>query len=201
MSGYTLMRATRETPRALWLLCTALAGIVILPPFGTLRHDTVGWVKGQIDWFDSPSIASPPPPPQTALPPVAPEPDAEPPRLTVKVDANNRCQVQLMLNGRGPSTFIVDTGAQGVVLTAAQGKRIGLDPSRTAADHGSGGWGGGTTDGIYRRIDLKLNDFTLKNFEVAIENEKRFREGLLGVSFIKELKRFDISGGQCRFWW
>jgi aspartyl protease family protein len=204
MSGYTMLRETHahQTPRALWLLCAALIAIIVLPPFGTLRHDSVEWVKAQIDWFDNPSVASPLPPPQTALPPSGSEaPYAEPPRLTVKVDRENRCHVKLMLDGKGPETFIVDTGAQGVVLTAAQGRRIGFDPAHTKADHDSGGWGGGTTDGIFRRIDLKLNDFTLRDFEVAIENETSFEEGLLGVSFIKKLKRFEVANGRCAFWW
>ena len=179
--------APREPPRLAWVVCVALGTLLMLPDTGW-RHSAVQWVKEQVDKFDNV-------PAQPDLPP-RDVPGA--PRLALRVNGNSRCLVQLKVNGRGPFDFIVDTGAPEVVLTKAQGRRLGIN--LTHPDHSGGGWGGGKTEGVFATVDLQLKDFR-QDLEVSVESETGFEEGLLGISFIKTLKRFDIANGWCRFWW
>jgi aspartyl protease family protein len=193
MSEFVLLREERpphDPPRLAWVLCAILAGLLVLPN-GGWHHSIVRWVKEQADRLDDHPDVSAPPPQEV--------PGA--PRLVVRVNRNDRCLVHVMVNGIGPLAFILDTGAPNTVLTRAQGRRIGINLARLKPDHSSGGWGGGTTDGVFTRVDLQLASFRLNGFEVAVENETQFQVGLLGISFIRTLKRFDVAGGYCRFWW
>jgi clan AA aspartic protease (TIGR02281 family) len=199
----TLLRESRppsEPPSKLWWLVAVLLVVVVLPDFGW-RHPAVDWLKSAVAAFDNtnptvPPVAPPPPAPpaKESLPPA--------PQLTVALDANSRCMVELTLNGIGPFRFIVDTGAPGVILPAAMGRRLGIDLRKLTPDHGSGGWGGGTTDGVFVDLnEVRLQSFRLHHFEVAVENETKFAEGLAGITFINSLLRFEVRDGQCRFWW
>jgi clan AA aspartic protease (TIGR02281 family) len=195
----TLLVETRppsEPLSKLWWLVAGLAAVIVLPDFGW-RHPAVEWLKSTIAAFDNSASSAPPikaPPHERAAP--------EAPQLTVALDANSRCIVELTLNGIGPFRFIVDTGAPDTTLPAAMGRRIGIDLRQLKPDHGSGGWGGGRTDGVFVHLDeLKLNSFRLLNFEVAVENETRFSEGLAGITFINQLRRFELTASTCRFYW
>lgn len=192
MKGLVLMRETRaprETPRLAWLICAALAGIVILPDFGW-RHSIVEQVKSLADLFDNTPAAS------------VPKPFMGPPRMTVPVDSNRRCRVRLTINGKGPFFAIIDTGAPDTLLPAPQAARLGYDLSRMKMDHANGGWGGGHVSGVYVDLhELRLGDFVLHGFHVGLDRESGFDEGLLGITFLQRLQAFEIAGGQCRLWW
>lgn len=198
----TLLSETRppsEPPSKLWWLVAGLAVVIVLPDFGW-RHPAVDWLKGTIGAFDNTAPPAPPP----AKPPVTPPERSEssPPQLTVPVSADNQCIIELMLNGIGPFRFIVDTGADRVILPAPMGRRLGYDLRSLPPDHRSGGWGGGRTDGVWVQLnEIRLNGFRLKNFEVAVENETRIAEGLAGIAFLNQFRRFELSAGACRFWW
>jgi clan AA aspartic protease (TIGR02281 family) len=195
----TLLRETRppsEPPSKLWWIVAGLAVVIVLPDFGW-RHTAVEWLKSAILAFDDGASTAPPikaPPHERAAP--------EAPQLTVALNADNRCIIELTLNGIGPFRFLVDTGAPDTTLPAAMGRRIGVDLNRVPPDHNSGGWGGGRTNGVFVRLnEIRLKNFRLQHFEVAVENETSFAEGLAGVTFINQLRRFELSGGTCRFWW
>lgn len=190
-------RPAREPPRLAWLICCILLVVIILPDFGW-RHQIIDGLKDAIGAFDNNNLATGP----ILLPPTTKSSRAPAAQLEVPVDAANRCMVNLTLNGIGPFQFIVDTGAPGVILPASMGRRLGIDLRKVAPDHGGGGWGGGSTKGVYVRLkEMRLRNFRLQNFAIAVEDEKKFHEGLLGITFISQLRRFEVRDGRCRFFW
>jgi clan AA aspartic protease (TIGR02281 family) len=191
----TETRVPSEPPSKIWWLVVVLLLVIVLPDHGW-RHQIIESLRNAIGAFENRQTA------EATLAPHGESSAAVAPQLEVPVDADNRCMVDLTLNGIGPFRFIVDTGAPGVILTASMGKRLGIDLRKRAPDHDSGGWGGGSTNGVYVRLkELRLKSFRLQDFDIAVENEKQFHEGLLGITFISQLRRFEVHNGQCRFWW
>ena len=191
VTGYSLLHETRgprEPPRLAWLLAAALGVVVILPDFNW-RHDVLEWGKNIVGQFDNAQAAN------------VPAATGAAPRLAVKVDGNNRCRVRLTLNSRGPFNFVVDTGASELTLTKSQAEQLGFNLKRLPLDHTSTGWGGGKVRGVHVHLrDVRLKDFVLRDFEAAAEMESG-DEGLLGITFLQRLGKFEVADGECRFWW
>jgi clan AA aspartic protease (TIGR02281 family) len=206
--GTILVRETRppsEPASKLWWLVVLLLLVIVLPDFGW-RRQTVDWLKGMISAFDNdnPTVQPIAAPPHDRPAPPAPPPKEipPPPQLTVALTADNRCMIELTLNGIGPFPFVVDTGAPGVAMPADMGRRLGIDLRKIPPDHGSGGWGGGSTTGVFVTLkEIRLKNFRLQHFEVAVENETVATMGLAGITFLNQLRNFELSNGLCKFWW
>jgi clan AA aspartic protease (TIGR02281 family) len=181
-------RAPRETPRLAWMLVALLGVTMLLPTDFGLRHRTVEWLKDTVGQFDPPAAVS--------------QASRGKPQLTVPLDGNNRCRVQLTLNGIGPFFFFLDTGSPDTIANGSQAARLGYNLAHMKMDHTHGGWGGGHVGGIYVKLNtLQLGDFVLRDFEVSLDKEAGFHEGLLGITFLQRLRAFEIAGGECRLWW
>jgi len=96
--------------------------------------------------------------------------------------------------------FVVDTGASDIVLTPADAKRIGIDLSKleyirtyeTANGEGRGAF--------YTAGTLEIGPLKLVNVQVTV-NGAAMRSSLLGMSFLRRMKSFEMRGRKLTLRW
>lgn len=100
----------------------------------------------------------------------------------------------LTLNGV-PVTFVVDTGASGIVLTREDAARAGLDPEALAFVSQAM-----TANGSVRTAPVWLEQVVLGPFEdrdlPAFVNAGEMDRSLLGMSYLQRFARLEISNGR-----
>lgn len=100
----------------------------------------------------------------------------------------------LKVNGT-PVRFVVDTGASDVVLTKADAKRVGIDPSQLAYV------GTATTaNGVVRTAPVRLDSVGLGDLVArgvrASVNGGQMQGSLLGMSYLQRFGKIEISGNK-----
>ena len=82
----------------------------------------------------APTAAPPAAPPATAPPAAAPASDT-PDNLKVAQDLTRRLKIEVMVNGKGPFDFIIDTGSDRTVISRELAARLGLPAGPTVEMH------------------------------------------------------------------
>lgn len=94
-----------------------------------------------------------------------------------------------------PVEFVVDTGASGIVLSARDARRVGLDPDRLAYLGTAS-----TANGTVRTARIMLDDVALGPIRdrrlPAWVNEGAMKNSLLGMSYLSRFDRIEISGNK-----
>ncbi|HEX4505368.1 MAG TPA: aspartyl protease family protein [Alphaproteobacteria bacterium] len=81
-------------------------------------------------------------------------------KVTIPIEFDGEIAFNVMLNGKGPFTFIIDTGGHDI-LTPEAAKALGVTPQGSGS---SGGAGEGTLSQQYAHIDtLAIGGVTIKN--------------------------------------
>ena len=96
--------------------------------------------------------------------------------------------------------FLVDTGASGIVLSPSDAQRIGID---MAALHFAGGYetaNGIGSGALYTLDTMSVGPLQFSNVPVSI-NRTDMHASLLGMSFLKRLRSFEIRGRQMYLRW
>jgi aspartyl protease family protein len=89
--------------------------------------------------------------------------------------------------------FAVDTGASDVTLTPADARRLGLDPDRLVYDRKYESANGAVFGAPYLIKSLTIGGITLNNVEASV-NHADMSNSLLGLSFLRRLKSFEVRG-------
>jgi len=93
-----------------------------------------------------------------------------------------------------PTPFVVDTGATAVVLTKDAAANAGLDPERLAYTSIAN-----TANGAVRTAPVVLDSIAVGGIEKrgfrALVNEGEMPESLLGMSYLSQFSRIEISRG------
>jgi aspartyl protease family protein len=102
--------------------------------------------------------------------------------------------VSLDLNGV-PTRFVVDTGASGLVLTRHDAERAGLDVAALLYRGEAS-----TANGVVRTAPVRLDEvalgpFTDRNVRAYV-NEGAMKTSLLGMSYLQNFSRLEITNGQ-----
>lgn len=113
------------------------------------------------------------------------------PSTVLERSENGHFYADAQVNGM-PVRFVVDTGASGVALTAADAQRVGLQFSPVEFDViGSGA--SGPVSGKHVTLDrVTLGGKTVENVDGAILANSEM--SLLGQSFLGRMGRIEISG-------
>ncbi|SNZ20701.1 retropepsin-like aspartic protease family protein [Cohaesibacter gelatinilyticus] len=117
---------------------------------------------------------------------------SSPGRLRLKADSRGHFLTRARVNGRSVRV-LVDTGASSVVLSYEDARKIGLNPRssdftiRVQTANGEG-----------RAARVKLRTIELggireDNIEAMIAPKGTLQVSLLGMTFLKKLKRFELS--------
>jgi aspartyl protease family protein len=90
--------------------------------------------------------------------------------------------------------FMTDTGATYVALSYETAQRLGLAPQNLRFNGRST-----TANGVARVASIvletvRIGDITVKNVQAVVAEPGRMSQNLLGMSFIKELNGFELSG-------
>jgi aspartyl protease family protein len=161
------------------LAAVALAAAVIVPRY----------VMGT-------NVAHPLPAAMAARPVEQPAPTpADSRSVIVPRDAHGHFQIDGRVDGRR-LTFMVDTGASVVALTANDAASLGIHPAErdfTVLVK--------TANGTVRAVPVELNmveiaDLTVHNVAAMVLPEGALSDNLLGLSFLSRLRRFEYSQGK-----
>jgi hypothetical protein len=95
---------------------------------------------------------------------------------------------QVMIDGKGPYRFVVDTGATQVVITEKLAATLGLKAITTTVMHGVGG-GGKIESKLYKVNELGIGDVRVTNLPVGTFNDplvSQLADGILGTSVLSD---------------
>jgi clan AA aspartic protease (TIGR02281 family) len=169
-----------------------------------------GQVYGWIYWNLRPAAPAPPPPSAGATAaPTAPSGgnNAAPTilragpavrTLVYRTDQRGHVALTAMVNG-APVRFLVDTGASRVTLTAEDARAAGIDPSGLVFNQRSQ-----TANGLAREAPVTLREIRIDRLSIdnvsAAVNEN-LTVSLLGMSFLRRLKSFEMRDGSLIISW
>jgi len=129
--------------------------------------------------------------PLSPAPPPPPELKPGPPgKGTTKIpfSPGSPVLVQARINGRGPVTLILDTGADGTIISPAVLSRLGLSPENTPPITLKGVTGTGYASRVW--VDfIEVGETRVGPLLIAVyESDLKRAEGLLGRDFLSHLK-------------
>jgi clan AA aspartic protease (TIGR02281 family) len=154
-------------------------------------------------------------PAQPGLPTVASPPAANPPStgvrtptvlragpsthsLVYRADPRGHVALTAMVNG-APVRFLVDTGASRVTLTAEDARAAGISPGELVFNQRSQ-----TANGLAREAPVTLREIRIDRLSIdnvsAAVNEN-LTMSLLGMSFLRRLKSFEMRDGALTISW
>jgi aspartyl protease family protein len=117
-------------------------------------------------------------------------------QIALAADPRGHFFVDAVVNGRQIS-FMVDTGATSVALTEATARRLNIRP--TAADYAKARTG--TANGVIGVAPVildrvRIGPISVSNVQAMVVPGEALQTNLLGMSFLKELRRFEARGDQ-----
>lgn len=115
--------------------------------------------------------------------------------VTLSRNAQGHFQTDARIDGRR-LTFMVDTGASVIALTADSAASLGIHPAINAYTAGVR-----TANGVVRAAPVELNmveieDITVRNVAAMVLPEGALSDNLLGMSFLSRLHRWEFAGGK-----
>ncbi|MEI4506208.1 retroviral-like aspartic protease family protein [Sphingopyxis sp. CCNWLW253] len=132
----------------------------------------------------TPAPADPPPVPAPAGDVVAPPVTVVPFIQPFDLDASRRMSVKVMVGGKGPFSFLVDTGAERTVIARELAERLGL---AEGAKLKLATIGGSATVPSYRIAALQMSNLHLTSVEApAFFGRHIGAAGLIGVDMLEE---------------
>ena len=118
---------------------------------------------------------------------------------TFPVSSDGHFYIRAEVNGV-PLIFLADTGASSIVLSPSDAKRLGINPAELAFDR-IYETANGTVRGSSVRIDdFKVQGIQLHDIRVSI-NEAEMSNSLLGMTFFKRLKRYEVKEDKLTLYW
>jgi aspartyl protease family protein len=142
-------------------------------------------------------IAAAPRPVAPAAGPRAPEAAASANSRSVVVprDARGHFEVGARVDGR-PISFMIDTGASVIALTASDAARLGIHPGQRefVAEVKTAN---GTARAAPARLDrVEIGDLVVRDVAALVLPDEALSDNLLGLSFLSRLRRFEYSDGR-----
>ncbi len=115
--------------------------------------------------------------------------------MRVPRDARGQFQVDARVDGRRLS-FMVDTGASVIALTASDAAKLGLHPARSEFV-ATVKTANGTVRAAPATLDtVEVGDLVVHNVAALVLPDAALSDNLLGLSFLSRLHRFEYSGGK-----
>lgn len=141
---------------------------------------------------------SPPPPPRLT-PAQAPPPTAPADRFSRSEIIQGDERGHFLADGRVDGArirLLVDTGATHVVLREEDAARVGIYVSASDFSGRSNTANGVVNFAPITIRSLRIGGIEIRDVEAAVIQRGKLSENLLGMSFLKRLRSFDISGNR-----
>jgi aspartyl protease family protein len=113
-----------------------------------------------------------------------------------EVVINRRLSGEFAIAGRVNAarvTFLFDTGASAVVLTAEDAKRAGVETSRLVFDVPVATANGGAMAAEVRLDQVAVGPIVMRNVPALVARRGALDESLLGMSFLERLKSYTVE--------
>ena len=107
--------------------------------------------------------------------------------------------IQAEVNGV-PILFLADTGASGIVLSPADAEKIGFRISDLNFNKVFLTANGKVRGSSVKLNSLKISGIHLKDVKASV-NEAKMRESLLGMTFFRRLKSYEVRNNTLTFYW
>jgi aspartyl protease family protein len=119
--------------------------------------------------------------------------------MTIPAGRNGHYELDAKVNGK-TVRFMIDTGASAIVLNREDAKRVGL----RLREHDFAGRAH-TANGVVRWApvvlrDLRLGTLTLSQVEASV-NDGPLNVSLLGMSFLRRLKGYEVRNDRLVLYW
>ena len=154
-------------------------------------------------------------PAQPGLPTVASPPAANPPStgvqaptvlragpathsLVYRTDQRGHVALTAMVNG-APVRFLVDTGASRVTLTAEDARAAGIGPGELVFNQRSQTANGLAREAAVTLREIRIDRLSIDNVSAAVN--ENLNMSLLGMSFLRRLKSFEMREGTLTISW
>jgi aspartyl protease family protein len=114
-----------------------------------------------------------------------------------EVIVNRRLSGEFAIAGRvngARVTFLFDTGASAVVLTAEEARRAGVDTSRLVFDVPVATANGAAMAAEVRLDQIAVGPIVMRNVSALVAHRGALDESLLGMSFLERLKSYTVEG-------
>jgi aspartyl protease family protein len=119
--------------------------------------------------------------------------------ISFPVSSDGHFYIRARVNGV-PIIFLADTGASHIVLSPADAEKLGFKADELRFDRFYE-TANGTVRGSSIRIDhLRIGEIHLKEIGASI-NEAEMRNSLLGMTFFKRLKRYEVKNDALTLYW
>jgi aspartyl protease family protein len=110
-------------------------------------------------------------------------------------DGRGHFEVEARIEGRKLS-FMVDTGASVIALTASDAARLGIHPAQrefvTEVKTANG-----TVRAAPATLDkVEVGDLVVRDVAALVMPDEALSDNLLGLSFLSRLRRFEYSAGR-----
>jgi len=125
---------------------------------------------------------------------------AAPPAHTLVYRTDLRGQITLtaIVNG-APIRFLVDTGATLVSLTPEDARAAGIGPGELRFDHRSQTANGTARNALVTLREVRIEQLSIDNVPAWVTENSKL--SLLGMSFLKRLKSFEMREGALTISW
>jgi aspartyl protease family protein len=113
-----------------------------------------------------------------------------------EVIINRRLSGEFAITGRvngARATFLFDTGASAVVLTAADARRAGVDAGALTFDVPVATANGAAMAAEVRLDQIAIGPIVMRNVPALIARRGALEESLLGMSFLERLKSYTVE--------
>lgn len=112
-------------------------------------------------------------------------------RLTM--DSRGHFIADFRLNGRN-TRALVDTGATTVAINASTARQIGITLSERDFSHRVSTANGETRAALTTIANIEIGRISAQNVQAMVLDDQALDQTLLGMSFLKTLGRFEVSG-------
>ena len=115
--------------------------------------------------------------------------------VIVPRDERGHFQVDARIEGRKLS-FMVDTGASVIALTASDAARLGIHPAQREFVTEVKTANGTVRAAPVRLDEVEVGDLVVRDVAALVMPDEALSDNLLGLSFLSRLRRFEYSGGR-----
>lgn len=138
-------------------------------------------------------VRAAPAPAEAATPTTAPRPDGR--LLVVDGDRSGHFRVSATIDGRH-LFMLVDTGASMVALSAQDAAAVGVRPAPKDFTRLVSTANGAVAVAPVRVRELRVGDLLLRDVEAVVLPTGRLGTSLLGMTFLRRLRGFEIAGNR-----
>ncbi len=115
--------------------------------------------------------------------------------VIVPRDGRGHFQVDARIEGRKLS-FMVDTGASVIALTASDAARLGIHPAQREFVTQVKTANGTVRAAPVRLDEVEVGDLVVRDVAALVMPDEALSDNLLGLSFLSRLRRFEYSAGR-----